>query len=96
MLAAYDSVAKEKKILVMPGAGFDVVPTDCLAVHLKNRLPAATHLQLAFSMSKGGVSRGTARTMVEGLGHGSMIRKDGNLTPIALGSKVLNIDFGRA
>lgn len=94
MLAAHDSVAKEKKIIIMPGAGFDVVPTDCLAVHLKNRLPGATHLELAFAMSKGGVSRGTARTMVEGLGHGSMIRKDGKLLPIALGSKVLDIDFG--
>lgn len=94
LLAGYDAAAREKGILVIPGTGFDVVPTDCLAVHLKNRLPQATHLQLAFSMSGGGVSRGTARTMVEGLGYGSMIRKHGTLTPVALGSKVLHIDFG--
>ena len=94
MLAAYNAIARRKGILIMPGAGFDVVPSDCLAVHLKNRLPGATHLQLAFTMSKGGVSRGTARTMVEGLGYGSMIRKEGRLTPIALGDKVLEIDFG--
>src|SRR5687768_17470012 len=94
MLAAYDSLAREKGILIMPGVGFDVVPSDCLSVHLKNRLPQATHLKLAFTMSKGGVSRGTARTMVEGLGYGSMIRKNGNLTPIALGKKVINVDFG--
>lgn len=94
MLAALDSLAKERRILVMPGVGFDVVPSDCLALHLKNRLPEATHLQLAFAMSKGGVSRGTARTMVEGLGYGAMIREDGDLTPIALGEKVLEINFG--
>lgn len=94
MLAAYDHRAVEKEVLVMPGAGFDVVPSDCLAVHLKNRLPHATHLQLAFSMSEGGVSRGTARTVIEGLGHGSMIRKDGKLTSLVLGEKVLEVNFG--
>lgn len=94
MLAGYHSRAIEKRILIMPGAGFDVVPSDCLAVHLKHCLPAADQLQLAFTMSKGGISRGTARTMVEGLGYGSMIRQEGELTPIALGEKVLEIDFG--
>jgi short subunit dehydrogenase-like uncharacterized protein len=93
LLAGYDSLAREKGIMIMPGAGFDVVPSDCLAVHLKNRLPGATHLQLAFSMSKGGLSRGTARTMIEGLGYGGMIRKDGSLTPLALGDKVMEITF---
>jgi short subunit dehydrogenase-like uncharacterized protein len=94
MLAGYDLPAREKKIIIMPGVGFDVIPTDCLALFLKKRLPQATHLQLAFTMSRGGVSRGTARTMVEGLGYGSMIRKDGKLTPIPLGEKVMEIDFG--
>lgn len=94
MLAGYDVRAKEKGILVLPGVGFDVVPSDCLALHLKNRLPTATHLQLAFTMSKGGTSRGTARTMVEGMGYGSMIRKAGKLIPIGLGDKIMEIDFG--
>lgn len=94
LLAGFDSLAREKGILIMPGTGFDVVPSDCLAVHLKKRLPAATHLQLAFTMSKGGLSRGTARTMIEGLGYGGMIRKNGILTPIALGDKVMEITFG--
>jgi short subunit dehydrogenase-like uncharacterized protein len=94
MLAGYDSKARAAGITIMPGTGFDVVPSDCLALHLKNRLPSATHLQLAFSMSKGGMSRGTSRTMTEGLGEGSMIRRDGKLTPIALGKKIVEIDFG--
>lgn len=93
-LAQLDSRAKEKGIVIMPGTGFDVVPSDCLALHLKNRLPAATHLQLAFAMMKGRVSRGTARTMIEGLGFGGMIRKDGNLVPTQLGEKTATINFG--
>lgn len=53
-LAGLDADAKEKGIMVMPGTGFDVVPSDCLALHLKNRLPSATHLQLAFTIQKAG------------------------------------------
>jgi short subunit dehydrogenase-like uncharacterized protein len=94
LLAGYDKKGKDAGITIMPGTGFDVVPSDCLALHLKNRLPSATHLQLAFTMSKGGLSRGTSRTMTEGLGNGSLIRQDGKLTPINLGEKVLEIDFG--
>jgi short subunit dehydrogenase-like uncharacterized protein len=94
LLAGYDQKGKAAGITIMPGTGFDVVPSDCLALHLKNQLPSATHLQLAFTMSKGGLSRGTSKTMVEGFGNGSLIRKDGKLTPINLGEKVLEIDFG--
>jgi len=94
LLAGYDQKAKKAGIMMMPGTGFDVVPSDCLALHLKNRLPSATHLQLAFTMSKGGLSRGTSKTMTEGLGNGSLIRKDGKLASINLGEKVLEVDFG--
>lgn len=94
LLAGYDQRGKDAGITIMPGTGFDVVPSDCLALHLKNRLPSATHLQLAFTMSKGGISRGTSKSMTEGFGYGSLIRKNGKLTPIHLGEKVLEIDFG--
>lgn len=90
----YNEKAKQAGIMIMPGTGFDVVPSDCLALHLKNRLPSATHLQLAFAMSKGGLSRGTSKSMTEGLGYGGMIRTNGVLTPIALGKKYMEIDFG--
>lgn len=94
MLAEYDSKAKDAGITILPGTGFDVVPSDCLAVYLKMKLPSATHLMLAFTTSNGGLSRGTAKTMIEGLGQGSVIRKDGKLIHILLGEKVKEIDFG--
>jgi short subunit dehydrogenase-like uncharacterized protein len=94
LLASFDAQAKAKNILIMPGTGFDVVPSDCLALHLKNRLPNATHLQLAFTMLKGGLSRGTSKTMTEGLGNGSCIRQNGKLLSIKLGEKVKEINFG--
>lgn len=94
MLAGYDQKGKQAGITIMPGTGFDVVPSDCLALHLKNRLPSATHLQLAFAALGGGLSRGTKKSMTEGLGQGGRIRQNGKLERIELGDKVLNIDFG--
>jgi short subunit dehydrogenase-like uncharacterized protein len=94
MLADYDNKAKQAGIMIMPSTGFDVVPSDCLALHLKKRLPSATHLQLAFTMSKGGLSRGTKKSMTEGLGYGSMIRSNGKLTTIPVGKKYMHLDFG--
>lgn len=93
-LAQYHVQAVQKNIMIMPGTGFDVVPSDCLAVYLKNKLPDATHLQLAFTALKGGISRGTRKTMIEGLGFPGKIRKDGLLTDIQPVNKVMEVDFG--
>ena len=90
----YSDKAKRAGIMIMPGTGFDVVPSDCLALHLKNKLPSATHLQLAFAMSKGGLSRGTKKSMTEKLGSGSLIRRNGTLTVIPIGEKYMDVDFG--
>ncbi len=38
-MAARIAKAKDAGIMIMPGVGFDVVPTDSLACHLKNRMP---------------------------------------------------------
>ncbi|MEZ4558551.1 MAG: hypothetical protein R2854_19330 [Caldilineaceae bacterium] len=92
--ACYDE-AKQAGVMLLPGVGFDVVPTDCLAAHLHRRLPTATHLVLAFQ-STGSVSRGTATTAVEqmGKGGGGMIRRDEQLVSIPTGSLTRTVDFG--
>lgn len=95
MLASYNEAAKQAGIQIMPGTGFDVVPSDCLALHLKNRLPSATHLQLAFAMVPGGMSRGTKKSMTESLGYGGIMRKNNELVPFTLGKDVLELDFGK-
>jgi short subunit dehydrogenase-like uncharacterized protein len=93
-LARRDEQAKARKILVLPGVGFDVVPSDCLAQHLKQRLPSATHLELGLS-GNGGISHGTMTTALELMGVPTLVRRDGKLTETALGSLTRNIDFGR-
>ena len=89
MLKSYDRVAKEKNMMIMPGVGFDVVPTDCIALGLKNKLPAATHLKLAFASIGGGLSQGTALTMVGKIGEGGAIRKNGKIIRKPLGHKCM-------
>jgi short subunit dehydrogenase-like uncharacterized protein len=93
-LATYDAAARQRGVMVMPGTGFDVVPTDCLAVHLKNKLPDATHLQLAFTALQGGLSRGTRKSMIEGLGYPGKIRREGRLVNLPVGDKVMEVNFG--
>ncbi len=93
-MAKLDSQAKAAGIALMPGTGFDVVPSDCLALHLKNRLPSAKHLQLAFASNKGGLSRGTSKTMVEGMGLGGAIRKNGKIIPVPLHEGITEINYG--
>lgn len=88
-----DAAARAAGIVVCPGTGFDVVPTDCLALTLAGRLPGATRLALGFD-SRSSLSRGTAATSVEGLGHGSCVREGGELLRIPLGSRSRRIDFG--
>ncbi len=96
MCAAYDKAAKNAGAMVMPGSGFDVVPSDCLAAHLKKRLPDADTLQLAFAGLGGGVSRGTAKTVIENLGMGGAVRKNGKIVLVPNAHKTMEVDFGDA
>jgi len=93
-LASYDQKAKSAGIMVLPAVGFDVVPSDCLAAHLKTRLPSAERLTLGLS-STSGMSRGTATTVVENIHRGGMVRRDGSLTPVRAIWKTRMIDFGK-
>jgi short subunit dehydrogenase-like uncharacterized protein len=93
-LAARDAEAKKAAVMLLPGGGFDVVPSDCLAAHVARRLPSATHLTLAFRAA-GGISRGTLTTMVENLHRGGLVRREGRLTRVPAAWKTRTIDFGR-
>ena len=94
MIKQYDAAAKKARIMLLPGAGFDVVPTDCIALQLKKLLPDAVTLQLAFATIGGGLSHGTASTMVTRLGEKGAVRKDGKIIRRPLGEKGMWVDFG--
>ena len=92
-LGARDAEAKAAGVMLLPGAGFDVVPSDCLAAHLKGRLPAATSLTLAF-FGGTGLSRGTATTMAENAGSPGAVRRGGRIVPVPPAWRSRVIDFG--
>jgi len=85
--------ARQKGIVICPGVGFDVIPTDCVAAALKAALPDATHLSLGFDADSS-LSPGTAKTSVEGLAQGGKVRRDGRIVTVPLAYEVRRIDFG--
>ena len=93
-LARQDAAAQAAGIMLLPGVGFDVVPSDCLALHLKSRLPTAGRLTLAFRGLGAGVSHGTQATMLLGVGAGGTVRRNGTLIPVPAAWRTRAIDFG--
>lgn len=85
--------AQRAGMVLCPGVGFDVVPTDSVAAALKAALPDASELALGFD-SRSGFSKGTAKTAVESTGHGCKVRRNGNIVAVPLGSDTRRIDFG--
>lgn len=77
-LAARDAEAKQAGVMLLPGVGYDVVPSDCLAVHLHRRLPDAIRLTL-YMQAIPDISRGTARTMVREIALGVRVRRGGDI-----------------
>lgn len=86
--------ALDAGVVLCPGVGFDVIPTDCIAACLHQAMPDASQLSLGFETSSG-LSPGTAKTTIEGLKLGGKIRRAGVITDVPLGYKRRQIDFGR-
>jgi len=89
-----DSRAKAAGIVLIPGVGFDVVPTDCLTKKLHHDFPEGDTLELAFMNLGGGISHGTLTTMLTNLGSGGAIRKGGKIVKRPLAHQGKIIDFG--
>ena len=94
-LATMDEDAKRAGVMLLPGGGFDVVPSDCLIAYTAGKLPSATNLELYIKSIGSGVSRGTARSGIENSHRQGRIRRDGKIVsvPNVWDSKL--IDFGR-
>jgi len=92
--ARHDAAARAGVVL-LPGAGFDVVPTDCLAALLYDALPRATTLELAF-IAGGGLSPGTFKVSMRIFAQGTVRRLDGRLrtTPLGVPRRVVPFPSG--
>lgn len=92
-LAARDAEAKRAGVMLLPGVGFDVVPSDCLALHLKQRLADATDLKI-YMGGLNAMSQGTAKTMIESIPQGLRSRRDGNIVTTTQSIESI-CDFGK-
>lgn len=84
--------ASKRGVMIMPAVGFDVVPTDCLAAHVKRRLPRARQLTIAITHPKI-MSAGSAKTLIENVAVG-LVRRDGILRELPLASRTRSFDYG--
>src|SRR4051812_36424693 len=79
-------------ITAVPGAGFDVVPTDCLAAYVARKLGRPASLAIALRGLQS-VSQGTLRTAIRQLSKPVLCRRAGAI--VALGGRSPRwIDFG--
>lgn len=93
-IASLHKEAVNAGIVMLPGTGFDVVPSDCLALFLKKQLPDATHLEMAFQGSNSGLSRGTALSMARRFHKGGAYRKDKKIIPVPAAHETKTIHYG--
>jgi len=93
-LFSMNKAAQKAGVLLMPGVGFDVVPSDCLALYLKEKLPSAYSLELVLRVINGKLSGGTAITIIENIVEGGVIRRKGKLKKVANGELTRVIDWG--
>jgi short subunit dehydrogenase-like uncharacterized protein len=92
-MKGYGTKALDRGVMLLPGAGFDVIPTDCLAKWLHDEMPDAVSLRIAFGSMGSRLSHGTAMTMLSKLGEGGMARKDGRILRRPFGEKGMRVDF---
>jgi short subunit dehydrogenase-like uncharacterized protein len=92
-LAERDRDAEKAEIALLPGIGFDVVPTDCLAAHLHDRLPGATRLRLGVEAT-GTLSGGTLASVLEHADSGGKVRRDGVIKDVPVAADSSSVDFG--
>jgi saccharopine dehydrogenase (NAD+, L-lysine-forming) len=89
-----DPEAKRAGIALVPGVGFDVVPSDALATALHAALPGADRLELAFTGALGATwSRGTLLTALEGLPAAGWERRDRRLVPVRAFASTRVVEF---
>ncbi|MCY1073063.1 saccharopine dehydrogenase family protein [Archangium lansingense] len=88
----HDAEAKRRGVVLMSGVGFDVVPTDCLALYVAQKVPGAHELELAIA-AVAQASPGTTKSMLEGLPSGGFVRRGGQLQPWPMGQGVRRVRF---
>ena len=92
-LRVHSEEAESRGVMLMPGVGFGVVPTECAAALAFAKLPSARKLIIAYE-TVGGASRGTLETVLGGLAENGVVRRGGILVPSSPCERELTLDLG--
>jgi short subunit dehydrogenase-like uncharacterized protein len=87
-----DAAARERGVLVMPGVGFLVLASDCLAAHVAGQVPGPVSLKIALSRPSL-VARGSRRTMLSMISSRVRIRRGGVLVDVPVSALQRNFDL---
>ncbi len=77
-----DAEARACGVLLLPGAGFDVIPTDCVALRLHEALPTGDRLELGIVTGLT-LTRDTVARMLDVLAAGPLVRRKGELVRLS-------------
>jgi short subunit dehydrogenase-like uncharacterized protein len=93
--ALYDLHQRAQRVgvAIIPGAGFGVVATNCLARYVSDAVGGAQDLEVATRAATAQPGPGGAASMRENLPYGGWIRQAGHLQPHPLGSGATTIAF---
>jgi saccharopine dehydrogenase (NAD+, L-lysine-forming) len=84
--------AEQRGCVLLPGVGFDVVPTDCVAATLAAALPDGDRLDLAWGGDLA-PSQGTSKATLEIVPRGGAIRESGAIRIVPTGWKTMRVPF---
>lgn len=94
-----DEPARQRGIALIPGVGFDIVPSDCLIQSLLQQVEQPTQVEVAIDAlgvaqrNEMGASAGTLKTSLEMIAHGNVARRNGRLVPLRLGAGTRRFRF---
>jgi short subunit dehydrogenase-like uncharacterized protein len=90
-LYGLDERARQAGVTIMPGAGFGVIATNCLARYVSDAVGGAAVLEVATRAATAQQGPGVAATRQQNMPYGGWIRQAGHLQPLALGSGTITI-----
>jgi menaquinone-9 beta-reductase len=89
----HDAASRERGIMIMPGAGFLIVASDCLAADIATVAPGAKYLRLGLTQSTM-FSRSSLKTLFGEARDRVVITQAKNLTQIRVGRLERQFDYG--
>jgi short subunit dehydrogenase-like uncharacterized protein len=88
-----DQRAQDAGVTIMPGVGFGVIATNCLARYVSDAVGGAAILEVASRAAVAQAGPGVAASRSENMPFGGWIRRAGHPESLPLGSGIITITF---